>query len=73
MRNIMIFIVFCCAVGCGAVFSFYYYGDDWLAVPELSATDDADDVAVVQQPEKNCMANRLLTVKPIITIVMARR
>lgn len=52
MRNIMIFIVFCCAVGCGAVFSFYYYGDDWLAVTASSAEDDADDVAVAQQAEK---------------------
>lgn len=60
MRNIMIFIVFCCAVGCGAVFSFYYYGDDWLAVPELSATDDADDVAVVQQPEKKLYGKQVV-------------
>lgn len=60
MRNIIIFIVFCCAVGCGAVFSFYYYGDDWLAVPELSATDDADDVAVVQQPEKKLYGKQVV-------------
>ncbi len=41
MRNIIIFIIFCCAVGCGAVLSFYYYGNDWLAVTASSAEDDA--------------------------------
>lgn len=64
MRNIMIFIIFCCAVGCGAVLSFYYYGNDWLAITVPSAEDDAegdaDDVAVAQQPEKKLHGKQVI-------------
>ena len=56
----MIFIVFCCAVGCGAVFSFYYYGNDWLAVTASSAEDDADNEAPTQQPEKKLYGKQVV-------------
>lgn len=52
MRNMMIFILFCCAVGCGAVLSFCYFWGDGLAPATVSVETDADTVTSVQQPEK---------------------
>lgn len=52
MRNMMIFILFCCAVGCGAVLSFCYFWGDGLAPATVSVETDADTVTSVQQPEE---------------------
>lgn len=60
MRNMMIFIIFCCAVGCGAVLSFCYFWGDLLEETVVSTEKEAEEAVPVQQTEEKLYGKQVI-------------
>lgn len=60
MRNMMIFIIFCCAVGCGTVLSFCYFWGDLLEETVVSTEKEAEEAVPVQQPAEKRQGKQVI-------------
>lgn len=60
MRNMMIFIIFCCAVGCGTVLSFCYFWEDLLEETVVSTEKEAEEAVPVQQPAEKRQGKQVI-------------
>ena len=58
MRKMMLFIIFCCAVGCGAIFSFCYFWADWPTEEGMGVDDASADAEA--PPEKKLHGKQLI-------------